>query len=114
MTERILLIEDDPRLAEMVQRYLGEAGFDVVIAPKGELGIARHAREGFDCIILDLTLPGQDGPRQGHRVLELLGPALGQRAGHGEEERHGEEQQDDQRRPAAPQHEVAPDTPDQG
>ena len=60
-TSRILLIEDDPRLAEMVQRYLGETGFDVVIAPKGELGIARHAREGFDCIILDLTLPDIDG-----------------------------------------------------
>jgi DNA-binding response OmpR family regulator len=61
VTGRILLIEDDPRLAEMVQRYLGETGFDVVIAPKGELGIARHAREGFDCIILDLTLPDIDG-----------------------------------------------------
>ena len=61
MTGRILLIEDDPRLAEMVQRYLGEAGFDVVVAPKGEIGIARHAREGFACIILDLTLPDIDG-----------------------------------------------------
>jgi len=61
VTGRILLIEDDPRLAEMVQRYLGEAGFEVVIAPKGELGIARHAREGFDCIIIDLTLPDIDG-----------------------------------------------------
>jgi DNA-binding response OmpR family regulator len=60
-TSRILLIEDDPRLAEMVQRYLGEAGFDVAVAPKGEVGIARHAREGFDCIILDLTLPDIDG-----------------------------------------------------
>jgi DNA-binding response OmpR family regulator len=58
---RILLIEDDPRLAEMVQRYLGEAGFDVVVAPKGEVGLARHAREGFDSIILDLTLPDIDG-----------------------------------------------------
>jgi len=36
VTGRILLIEDDPRLAEMVQRYLGEAGFDVAIAPKGD------------------------------------------------------------------------------
>jgi two-component system, OmpR family, phosphate regulon response regulator OmpR len=61
VTARILLIEDDPRLAEMVQSYLGGAGFQVAIAPKGELGIARHAREGFDCIILDLTLPDIDG-----------------------------------------------------
>lgn len=61
MTGRILLIEDDPRLAEMLQRYLGEAGFHVTVAPKGEIAIARHAREGFDCIILDLTLPDIDG-----------------------------------------------------
>jgi two-component system, OmpR family, phosphate regulon response regulator OmpR len=61
VTGRILLIEDDPRLAEMVQSYLGGAGFQTTIEPKGELGIARHAREGFDCIILDLTLPDIDG-----------------------------------------------------
>src|SRR5262252_6037419 len=45
----------------MVQSYLGGAGFQTTIEPKGELGIARHAREGFDCIILDLTLPDIDG-----------------------------------------------------
>ena len=61
MTGRILLIEDDPRLADMVQDYLGKAGFHVTIAPKGALGITRHAREGFDCVILDLMLPDIDG-----------------------------------------------------
>jgi len=61
VTGRILLIEDDPRLAEMVHDYLGKAGFHVTIAPKGALGIARNAREGFECIILDLTLPDMDG-----------------------------------------------------
>jgi len=61
VTGRILLIEDDPRLADMVQDYLGKAGFHVTIAPKGALGITRHAREGFDCVILDLMLPDIDG-----------------------------------------------------
>jgi DNA-binding response OmpR family regulator len=61
VTGRVLLIEDDPRLAEMVQSYLGGAGFQVTIAPKGALGITHHARDGFDCIILDLTLPDMDG-----------------------------------------------------
>jgi len=61
VTGRILLIEDDPRLADMVQDYLGKAGFHVTIAPRGALGITRHAREGFDCIILDLMLPDIDG-----------------------------------------------------
>ena len=48
VTDRILLIEDDPRLAEMVKNYLGEAGFHVTVAPKGATGIALQAREAFD------------------------------------------------------------------
>jgi two-component system phosphate regulon response regulator OmpR len=58
---RILLIEDDARLAEMVTRYLGEAGFNVTHAPTGHAGIAFAGREGFDALILDLMLPDLDG-----------------------------------------------------
>jgi len=61
VTHRVLIIEDDPRLAEMVKSYLGEAGFQVTIASNGTEGIALHARENFDCIILDLMLPDMDG-----------------------------------------------------
>jgi two-component system phosphate regulon response regulator OmpR len=57
----ILLIEDDPRLAEMVSEYLGEAGFRVAIAGSGEEGLARLAREPCDALVLDLALPGIDG-----------------------------------------------------
>src|ERR1700724_1301139 len=58
---RILLIEDDQRLAEMVSRYLGEAGFAVTHAPTGKRGIALAVREAFDALILDLMLPDIDG-----------------------------------------------------
>jgi DNA-binding response OmpR family regulator len=58
---RILLIEDDLRLAEMVSRYLGEAGFSVTHAPAGRRGIALAGREAFDALILDLMLPDMDG-----------------------------------------------------
>jgi two-component system, OmpR family, phosphate regulon response regulator OmpR len=61
VADRILLIEDDPRLAEMVQSYLGEAGFGVTIASNGSTGIALQAREAFDALILDLMLPDMDG-----------------------------------------------------
>jgi two-component system, OmpR family, phosphate regulon response regulator OmpR len=61
VTDRILLIEDDPRLAEMVQSYLGEAGFGVTIAANGSAGIALQTREVFDALILDLMLPDMDG-----------------------------------------------------
>jgi DNA-binding response OmpR family regulator len=56
-----LLIEDDPRLAEMVKNYLGEAGFAVTVSPRGLDGIALEARETFDALVLDLMLPDIDG-----------------------------------------------------
>lgn len=61
MDERILLIEDDSRLAGMVQEYLGKAGYHVVHAENGARGLALHAREPADVIILDLMLPDGDG-----------------------------------------------------
>ena len=61
MSDRILLIEDDPRLAEMVKNYLGEAGFSVSVTGTGGAGIALEARETFDALILDLMLPDMDG-----------------------------------------------------
>jgi two-component system phosphate regulon response regulator OmpR len=61
VTDRILLIEDDPRLAEMVKNYLGEAGFAVTVSALGAAGIALEARETFDALVLDLMLPDMDG-----------------------------------------------------
>jgi len=61
VTDRILLIEDDPRLAEMVKTYLDGAGFRVTTAAKGAAGLALEHRETFDAVILDLSLPDMDG-----------------------------------------------------
>jgi len=58
---RILLIEDDLRLAEMVKHYLGEAGFSITHAPTGGAGVALGRRSSFDALILDLMLPDMDG-----------------------------------------------------
>jgi two-component system, OmpR family, phosphate regulon response regulator OmpR len=61
LDERILLIEDDSRLAGMVQEYLGKAGYHVIHAENGARGLALHARETVDVVILDLMLPDGDG-----------------------------------------------------
>ena len=61
MGDRVLLIEDDSRLAEMVSEYLGKAGFHVVHAETGTRGLALHGREPADVVILDLMLPDADG-----------------------------------------------------
>jgi two-component system phosphate regulon response regulator OmpR len=58
---RVLLIEDDSRLAGMLGEYLGKAGFRVIHAESGTRGLTLHAREPVDVIILDLMLPDSDG-----------------------------------------------------
>jgi two-component system, OmpR family, phosphate regulon response regulator OmpR len=58
---RILLIEDDPRLAGMLDEYLGKAGFHVLRAETGARGLALHVSEPLDAIVLDLMLPDMDG-----------------------------------------------------
>jgi two-component system phosphate regulon response regulator OmpR len=61
MVERILLVEDDPRLAEMLSEYLGQAGFRVTIAPLGATALEQLSGTEFDAVVLDLMLPDMDG-----------------------------------------------------
>jgi DNA-binding response OmpR family regulator len=61
MAERILMIDDDARLAGMVSDYLGGTGFRLTIAGTGREGEALLKRESFDAVILDLMLPDADG-----------------------------------------------------
>jgi DNA-binding response OmpR family regulator len=58
---RILLVEDDARLATMVSDYLGEAGFRTTRAATGAAAMQLAAAETFDALILDLMLPDADG-----------------------------------------------------
>ena len=84
MSEQILLIEDDARLAGMVRDYLGESGFRVTVAPTGGNGLALQAQTSFDAVILDLMLPDMDGLEvcrrlraQGARVPVMMLTAKG-------------------------------------
>ena len=70
MPQRILLIEDDSRLAGMVAEYLGEAGYRVSVASRGGEGLERLAREPFDALVLDLMLPDVGGLEVCRRVRQ--------------------------------------------
>jgi two-component system phosphate regulon response regulator OmpR len=62
MAERVLVVEDDPRLAEMLSEYLGQAGFRVTVATAGASALRRLAGEAsYDAVVLDLMLPDMDG-----------------------------------------------------
>ena len=61
MAERILLIDDDARLAAMVSEYLGAAGYRVTTAASGAGGLERLGAQPYDALVLDLSLPDMDG-----------------------------------------------------
>lgn len=58
---RILIIEDDTKTAEAVQRGLEAEDYEVALATTGEDGLARLGRDDFDLVLLDWMLPGRDG-----------------------------------------------------
>src|SRR5689334_3564665 len=68
---KVLLVEDDLRLAELVRSYLQSNGFDVSVEGRGDRVVERVQCERPDLIVLDLGLPGQSG----FAVCKALRPA---------------------------------------
>lgn len=60
-TKKILVVDDDVRLRELLVRYLGEQGYAVQAAPDAVAMDKLRQREHFDLMVLDLMLPGEDG-----------------------------------------------------
>jgi DNA-binding response OmpR family regulator len=61
MPKKILVVDDEPKIAEICQDYLKAAGYEVVTAMTGPEGIAAARREKPDLVVLDLMLPEMDG-----------------------------------------------------
>jgi two-component system, OmpR family, alkaline phosphatase synthesis response regulator PhoP len=58
---RILIVDDEPNLVELLRGYLRAEGYDIIVAGDGPTGV-RYAREAHpDLVILDIMLPGFDG-----------------------------------------------------
>ncbi len=79
MPERLLLIEDDTRLAQMLVQYLGQSGFLVVHAADAQTGLAHLQGRPTDplpsLVLLDLMLPDMDGLEVCRRIRALPGAA---------------------------------------
>jgi two-component system phosphate regulon response regulator OmpR len=58
---RLLVVDDDPKLRELLRRYLSENQFEVSVAADGPAMSRLMLREPFAIVILDLMLPGEDG-----------------------------------------------------
>jgi two-component system OmpR family response regulator len=84
---RVLLIDDDARLAELLDENLRPQGVALVHAGGGQAGLAALAGGGFDAILLDVMMPGLDGLAvlrrlrdAGHRVPVIMLTARGDEA----------------------------------
>lgn len=58
---RILVIEDEKRIASFIERGLKEQAYSVDLAYDGESGLFKAQVNDYDCIVLDLMLPGKNG-----------------------------------------------------
>jgi DNA-binding response OmpR family regulator len=61
MAKKILVVEDDKFLRELISQKLLKEGYDIVEAVDGEKGIENARKERPDLVLLDLILPGIDG-----------------------------------------------------
>lgn len=58
---RILVIEDEKKVASLIKRGLSDHGFSVDLATNGDSGLAQAQQYAYDVIVLDIMLPGKDG-----------------------------------------------------
>jgi DNA-binding response OmpR family regulator len=61
MGQRVLVVDDDPTVSDVVRRYLEREGFTVELAGDGQQALDAYAAERPDLVVLDLMLPGIDG-----------------------------------------------------
>ncbi len=59
--DRIVVVDDDARIRDLLRRYLTQEGFEVLLAEDGKALNRLMTRETIDLIVLDLMLPGEDG-----------------------------------------------------
>lgn len=74
-TERVLVVDDDPQVREMLRRVLAKAGYRVSIAADGEEALAAARAERFDVVVTDLVMPRMSGDELIERLTASGGPA---------------------------------------
>lgn len=66
----VLVIDDDPGLLQLARRVMGLAGYRVITAPSGEMGLDLAAQQNPDLILLNILLPGMDGFQVCHKLRQ--------------------------------------------
>ncbi len=72
MGEKILCIEDEPQMIDLIRLILGNEGYEVIGAEGGQKGLELMRQEKPDLILLDLMMPEMDGGDVFHRMKEEI------------------------------------------
>ncbi|MEX2511812.1 MAG: response regulator transcription factor [Cyclobacteriaceae bacterium] len=68
---KVLLVEDDPNLGDILQEYLGVKGFDVTLCRDGEQGWSKFKKGYYQICILDVMMPKKDGFTLGKEIRQV-------------------------------------------
>ena len=60
-TDKVVIVDDDARIRDLLRRYLTQEGFEVIVAEDGKALNRILLRDTVDLIVLDLMMPGEDG-----------------------------------------------------
>lgn len=71
MTQKILLVEDDPCFGSVLKSYLGLSDYEVTLCVNGNEGLAAFRKDKFDICLLDVMMPEMDGFTLGKKIREL-------------------------------------------
>ncbi len=70
MSEKVLVVDDDPGIVRLIERFLKREGYEVITATNGIQALKKASSEDLNLIVLDLMLPGVDGFEVCHRLRE--------------------------------------------
>jgi CheY-like chemotaxis protein len=65
---RVLLVDDSPDLARLVETYLNRTGWTLDVVETGEGAVAKATTEPYDVVLMDVDLPGLDGATAAHAI----------------------------------------------
>ena len=68
---KILLVEDDPNLSEVLRDFLELEGYDIVRSFDGEAGLSSFYRQFFDLCLVDVMMPKMDGFTMAEEIRKL-------------------------------------------
>jgi DNA-binding response OmpR family regulator len=71
VAETVLIVEDEPEFAALLELWIGQAGYRTVAASTGAEGLGRFYDERPDLVVLDVALPGLDGWQLVERIREF-------------------------------------------